>query len=99
MRHKLPLGPTVYEWEASGLDVLAQSGAFMTVVTPGNAALLIIGGLIVYLFPSIIAFVRRRRVSSVGWVVIINVLLGWTVVGWVVALSMAFRVSQPIGAR
>ena len=71
----------------------------MTVVTPGNAALLIIGGLIVYLFPSIIALVRRRRVSSVGWVVIINVLLGWTVVGWVVALSMAFRGSQPIGAR
>jgi Superinfection immunity protein len=71
----------------------------VTVVTPGNAALLIVGGLIVYLLPSIIALVRRRRVSSVGRVVIINVLLGWTLVGWVIALAMAFRVSQPIGAR
>jgi hypothetical protein len=81
------------------LDVFALVGTFMTVVTPGNASLLIIGGLIVYLFPSIVALVRRRRVSSVGWVVIINVLLGWTLVGWVVALIMAFRVSQPIDAR
>jgi len=71
----------------------------MFVVTPGNAALVIIVGLVAYFLPSVIALLRRREVSSVAWVVIINVLLGWTLVGWVVALALALRPPRPIGAR
>ena len=42
----------------------------------------------VYLLPVIVAALRR----SERWptVVLINVLLGWTILGWVVALSIAF---------
>lgn len=43
----------------------------------------------VYLIPSVIAIMRK--VPNVGSVVIINVLLGWILIGWVVALAMAFR--------
>ncbi len=42
-----------------------------------------------YLAPSIIGWIRRVR--DIGAVVVINVFLGWTLVGWVVALAMALR--------
>ena len=67
----------------------------MTVVTPGNSVLIIIVGLVVYLLPSIVALSRRPRVPRFGLVVVINVLLGWTLVGWAVALAMALRSVRP----
>lgn len=45
-----------------------------------------------YVLPSIIAL--ARKVPNVGSVIVVNVLLGWTFVGWVVALAMALR-SRP----
>ena len=33
----------------------------------------------------------RRHVPNVGSVFVINLLLGWTLVGWVVAFAMAVR--------
>lgn len=49
---------------------------------------------VVYLIPTIVAF--SRGVSSPWSVVVVNVLLGWTFVGWVVALAMAARtVNRP----
>jgi len=33
----------------------------------------------------------QRRVQQQGPIIVINVLLGWTLVGWVVALAMAVR--------
>jgi hypothetical protein len=39
-----------------------------------------------YMFPTIIAHLRRH---NTGGVAIINVLTGWTVIGWFVALVMA----------
>ena len=41
-------------------------------------------GLAVYVLPIIIAVVRRSR-SLVG-IILVNILLGWTFIGWVVAL-------------
>jgi hypothetical protein len=38
--------------------------------------------------PAVVAVFRRHR--SVGSVVVINLFLGWTVLGWIVALAMAF---------
>lgn len=42
-----------------------------------------------YGLPTILAF--ARDVSSPWSVAVINVLLGWTLVGWVVALALALR--------
>jgi hypothetical protein len=33
----------------------------------------------------------HRRVPDYGAVIVINILLGWTIVGWVVAMAMACR--------
>lgn len=56
----------------------------------------VVGGTVViaaYLLPIIIAGVRR--VVNIGSVFAINLLLGWTFVGWVVALAMALRTNPP----
>lgn len=44
---------------------------------------------VVYLLPSMFAW--ERNVANKGSVIVVNVFLGWTFVGWVVALAMAFR--------
>jgi ABC-type Mn2+/Zn2+ transport system permease subunit len=41
-----------------------------------------------YVLPSIIAATRSDKVN-VGSVIVINLLLGWTIVGWIVSLAMA----------
>ena len=43
----------------------------------------------IYMLPTVVAV--RRRVRNVGSVVVINIFLGWTFIGWVVALAMAVR--------
>ena len=43
--------------------------------------------LALYLLPMIIAI--SRKLPNVGSVVVINILLGWTVIGWIVALAMS----------
>ena len=43
----------------------------------------------IYFVPTIVAF--SRHVSSAWSVVVINVFLGWTLIGWVVALAMSVR--------
>ena len=42
-----------------------------------------------YWVPSFVA--ARRKVPNVGSVVVVNLFLGWTVIGWIVALVMAMR--------
>jgi hypothetical protein len=54
-----------------------------------NAAFLIVFGL--YFLPTVVAF--SRRVVNRGSVAVINVFLGWTFIGWVIALAMALRTS------
>ena len=44
--------------------------------------------LVAYWLPTLIAVIRRTD-ALVG-VVLINLLLGWTVIGWIVALVMSF---------
>ena len=46
-----------------------------------------------YMLPTIIAF--NRKVSSPWSIVVINVLLGWTLIGWAVALALAARTVAP----
>lgn len=50
-----------------------------------------------YMLPWAIVAVRgNRNTWSVFWV---NLLLGWTVVGWVVALVMSIREHRVLGVR
>jgi Superinfection immunity protein len=46
-------------------------------------------GVCLYFLPTIIAVARKVR--NEGSIVVINVFLGWTLVGWVIALAMALR--------
>ncbi len=49
-----------------------------------------IGGLIglaIYFLPTIIAVARKK--SNLLLIVLLNIFLGWTVIGWVVALILA----------
>ena len=47
---------------------------------------------VAYWAPTIIAVVRK--VPNKGSVIVINLFLGWTVIGWIIALAMAAR-SRP----
>jgi hypothetical protein len=42
-----------------------------------------------YFFPTIVA--AARKVPNQGSVFVINLFLGWTLIGWIVALAMAAR--------
>lgn len=61
-----------------------------------GGALLGVLGLIVlllaYFVPVFVAF--SRGVPNKGSVFVVNLFLGWTVVGWIVALAMAARSNQ-----
>ena len=48
-----------------------------------------------YFAPAIVAL--SRHVPNTGSVVIVDLLLGWTVIGWIVAMAMAVR-SKPAAA-
>lgn len=47
---------------------------------------------LVYFTPSIIAAVRH--VHNFGTIIIVNVFLGWTIVGWIIALAMSFSTTK-----
>lgn len=53
------------------------------------AVLLLVGGVVLYFVAGFVA--ARRDVPNFGSVVVINILLGWTLVGWAVALALAVR--------
>jgi hypothetical protein len=48
----------------------------------------LIGAVIAYLLPSIIAAVRGHRNSNS--ICVVNIFLGWTLLGWVIALAWSF---------
>ena len=58
-------------------------------VTHSSAFLIV---LVFYFLPTIVAV--ARKVTHQGSVIVINLFLGWTFIGWVVALAMACRTSQ-----
>lgn len=43
--------------------------------------------IVIYMFPTIIALARKKK--NVGAIFILNFLLGWTLLGWIVALIWA----------
>ncbi|MFF1649814.1 superinfection immunity protein [Streptomyces sp. NPDC058240] len=48
--------------------------------------------ILAYFVPTFVAF--GRGMANRGTVLVINLLLGWTVIGWIVALAMAAGSNQ-----
>jgi len=49
--------------------------------------------LCLYFLPSIVG--AGRKVPDLGTVLVINVFLGWTIIGWIAALALAARTAIP----
>jgi hypothetical protein len=60
-----------------------------TAVASALFVLALLLGLALYLTPSIIAI--RRQARATATVIAIDVLAGWTLIGWVTAFGLAFR--------
>jgi hypothetical protein len=54
-------------------------------------------GFVMYFLPSILAFARDKR-DTTG-IVLLNLFLGWTMIGWVVALVWAVKTDVPAVVR
>jgi hypothetical protein len=54
-------------------------------------------GFVLYFLPAIVAFARSKR-DAVS-ILVLNLLLGWTAIGWVIALVWALRQDVPMVIR
>ena len=54
-------------------------------------------GFVFYFLPAIIAFARSKR--DAGSILVLNFFLGWTAIGWVIALVWALRQDVPVAVR
>jgi hypothetical protein len=59
----------------------------------GLITFLLFGGAFVYFLPTIIAIGRRN--SNTASVFVLNLLLGWSLIGWIVALVWALAANSP----
>ena len=68
---------------------LEQSDAGMAPVAAAMSGLVVFGiGLLFYFLPTFVAFNRRHR--NLVPIFLLNFLLGWTFVAWVVTLAWSF---------
>lgn len=54
-------------------------------------------GFVMYFLPAIVAFSRSKR-DAVS-ILVLNLFLGWTAIGWVIALVWGLRADTPIMVR
>ncbi len=54
-------------------------------------------GFVMYFLPSIIALARSKR--DIAAIILLNFFLGWTMIGWVVALVWAVKTDVPMVVR
>lgn len=54
-------------------------------------------GFVFYFLPAIIAFAKSKR--DAGAILVLNIFLGWTLIGWVVALVWALKQDVPVVIR
>jgi Superinfection immunity protein len=54
-------------------------------------------GFVLYFLPAIVAFARSKRDATS--ILVLNFLLGWTAIGWVIALVWALKQDVPVVAR
>lgn len=97
----LPLGTAYTVWTGIGTIGTAQSlllqaaGPQMQYVGggPAKGAVIIVTSTLMYVLPTLLAFKRERRRK--GRIMAINLLLGWTLIGWVVAVLMTYAYEPP----
>lgn len=87
-------------WIVGSLVLLAALGGgawyLSTIPDIGStigAILLTVFGAVAYVIPSIIAI--RRKHHSVGAIIAVNLLLGWSLIGWVIALVWSLTDPSP----
>ncbi len=51
-----------------------------------------IGGLLVYCAPTVIALMRGH--ANTASIAVVNLFLGWSLIGWVVALAWSFSATE-----
>lgn len=54
-------------------------------------------GFVMYFLPSIVALARSKR--DLAGIIVLNFFLGWTMIGWVVALVWALKTDVVAAAR
>jgi len=54
-------------------------------------------GFLMYFLPTILAFARNKRDTAA--ILLLNLFLGWTMIGWVVALVWAVKTDVPVMVR
>jgi len=54
-------------------------------------------GFVLYFLPAIVGFARSKR-DAVS-ILVLNLFLGWTAIGWVIALIWALKQDVPIVVR
>jgi hypothetical protein len=54
-------------------------------------------GFVLYFLPTILAFARNKRDTTA--ILLLNIFLGWTMIGWVVALVWAVKTDVPMMVR
>ncbi|HTR67940.1 MAG TPA: superinfection immunity protein [Terriglobales bacterium] len=54
-------------------------------------------GFVLYFLPSILALARNKRDTLA--IFLLNLFLGWTIIGWVVSLVWAVKTEVPVPAR
>jgi hypothetical protein len=52
---------------------------------------------LLYFLPTVIAFARSKRDTTA--ILLLNLFLGWTLIGWVIALVWAAKTDAPVMAR
>jgi len=73
----------------AGIAALAAFAALGGTADDIRSAIVVFIAAVIYLAPSIVA--RQRHAPNTASVAVVNVFLGWTVIGWAVALAMAYR--------
>ncbi len=74
------------------MHALAATSSANPLSSPFDVLIILIG-IAAYWVPSIVA--GTRHVPHFGSIVVINLFLGWTIIGWVAALAMACRSHSP----
>jgi hypothetical protein len=69
----------------------------MTYLLPGFFLPFIGFGFVMYFLPTIIALARSKR--DITAILLLNLFLGWSVIGWVVALVWAVKTDVPMVVR
>ena len=75
---------------ASGFAYAQPSSSADGVVAFGLLLFLAIGFCCLLLYFVPIAVAQYRKASNTTTVVLINIFLGWTIIGWIIALILAF---------